>query len=119
MILIRILKEKGEQFQLKRTKMKFVTALKLSFNNLRTKRSDLLNCLRFKYWDHQISGLCFHYPVDSKKQIDSTQAETMAKYPIRSQKQQQINRLIAIGHSVQKRPAGQIKTRKIVLWQSQ
>ncbi len=73
---------KDDQFNLRRTKMSFWTALKLSFNNIRTKkRTYFLDLLCFQYWDHRNrdrSVPFFWIP----KQIDNTQAETMAKFPI-------------------------------------
>lgn len=45
--------QKKDQFELKHTKMSFLTALRLSFNNIRTKRQNFLNGICFKHWDHR------------------------------------------------------------------
>ena len=62
--------------------MSFWTALKLSFNNIRTKKGrTFLTSFCIKYRDHRhCYRSCFilRFP----KQIDKTQSETMAKFPI-------------------------------------
>lgn len=74
--------KKGEEFQLKRTKMKFLTALKLSFNNLRTKKGrTFLTAFASSIGIISI-GIVLSLSSGFQKQIDTTQAETMAKYPI-------------------------------------
>ena len=92
--------EKGEQFQLKRTKMKFMTALKLSFNNLRTKKGrTFLTAFASSIGIISI-GIVLSLSSGFQKQIDSTQAETMAKYPITISKtttDQTANRNQALG----------------------
>jgi putative ABC transport system permease protein len=92
--------KKGEQFQLKRTKMKFVTALKLSFNNLRTKKGrTFLTAFASSIGIISI-GIVLSLSSGFQKQIDSTQAVTMAKYPITISKtttDQSANRDRALG----------------------
>ncbi|MDT2702584.1 ABC transporter ATP-binding protein/permease [Enterococcus dongliensis] len=74
--------KKGEDFQLKRTKMRFTTALKLSFNNLRTKKGrTFLTAFASSIGIISI-GIVLSLSSGFQKQIDSTQAEAMAKYPI-------------------------------------
>ena len=50
-----------EPFELKRTKMKFTTALRLSFNNIRTKKGELFNRLCFKYRNYQYCDCPFSF----------------------------------------------------------
>lgn len=73
---------KDDQFNLRRTKMSFWTALKLSFNNIRTKkRRTFLTSFASSIG---IIGIAIVLSLSSgfQKQIDNTQAETMAKFPI-------------------------------------
>ena len=73
---------KDDQFNLRRTKMSFWTALKLSFNNIRTKKGRTF--LTSFASSIGIIGIAIVLSLSSgfQKQIDNTQAETMAKFPI-------------------------------------
>ncbi|WP_071131282.1 ABC transporter ATP-binding protein/permease [Enterococcus timonensis] len=74
--------QKGEQFQLKRTKMKFMTALKLSANNLRTKKGrTFLTAFASSIGIISI-GIVLSLSTGFQNQIDQTQAETLSKFPI-------------------------------------
>ncbi len=73
---------KPDQFNLKRTKMKFMTALKLSFNNLRTKKGrTFLTAFASSIGIISI-GIVLSLSSGFQTQIDQTQSETMAKFPI-------------------------------------
>ena len=61
--------------------MKFTTALRLSFNNIRTKKGELFNRLCFKYRNYQYCD-CPFSSTGFQKQIDKTQSETLAQFPI-------------------------------------
>ncbi|MGX7023814.1 ABC transporter ATP-binding protein/permease [Vagococcus hydrophili] len=75
-------KEKKDQFQLKRTKMGFLTALKLSFNNLRTKKGrTFLTAFASSIGIISI-GIVLALSSGFQKQIDQTQSETLSKFPI-------------------------------------
>lgn len=80
--------------------MKFMTALKLSFNNLRTKKGrTFLTAFASSIGIISI-GIVLSLSSGFQKQIDSTQAETMAKYPITISKtttDQTANRNQALG----------------------
>lgn len=73
---------KDDQFNLRRTKMSFWTALKLSFNNIRTKKGRTF--LTSFASSIGIIGIAIVLALSSgfQKQIDKTQSETMAKFPI-------------------------------------
>ncbi|MBV7389274.1 ABC transporter ATP-binding protein/permease [Enterococcus alishanensis] len=74
--------EKSDQFILKRTKMRFVTALKLSFNNLKTKKGrTFLTAFASSIGIISI-GIVLSLSSGFQAQIDRTQTETMAKFPI-------------------------------------
>ncbi|UUV98325.1 ABC transporter ATP-binding protein/permease [Vagococcus luciliae] len=70
------------KFKLKRTKMSFFTALKLSFNNLRTKKGrTLLTAFASSIGIISI-GIVLSLSNGFQKQIDKTQTETLSKFPI-------------------------------------
>lgn len=73
---------KDDQFQLKHTRMKFITALKLSFNNIRTKKGRTF--LTSFASSIGIISIAIVLALSSgfQKQIDKTQSETMSKFPI-------------------------------------
>ena len=75
-------RQKDDQFNLRRTKMSFWTALKLSFNNIRTKKGRTF--LTSFASSIGIIGIAIVLALSSgfQKQIDKTQSETMAKFPI-------------------------------------
>ncbi|MGX4687341.1 ABC transporter ATP-binding protein/permease [Vagococcus sp. JNUCC 83] len=69
-------------FKLKRTKMSFLTALKLSFNNLRTKKGrTLLTAFASSIGIISI-GIVLSLSNGFQMQIDKTQTETLSKFPI-------------------------------------
>lgn len=76
------IEDEKESFKLKSTKMKFVTALKLSFNNIRTKKGRTL--LTSFASSIGIIGIAAVLSLSNgfKKQVDNTQQEAMAQYPI-------------------------------------
>lgn len=75
-------KDKKDQFELKRTKMGFITALKLSFNNLRTKKGrTFLTAFASSIGIISI-GIVLALSSGFQKQIDQTQSETLSKFPI-------------------------------------
>ncbi|HCM90205.1 MULTISPECIES: ABC transporter ATP-binding protein/permease [Vagococcus] len=75
-------KEKKDQFELKRTKMSFITALKLSFNNLRTKKGrTFLTAFASSIGIISI-GIVLALSSGFQKQINQTQSETLSKFPI-------------------------------------
>lgn len=73
---------KPDMFNLKHTKMKFTTALRLSFNNIRTKKGRTF--LTAFASSIGIIGIAVVLSLSHgfQKQIDNTQSETMAKFPI-------------------------------------
>lgn len=73
---------KPDMFNLKHTKMKFTTALHLSFNNIRTKKGRTF--LTAFASSIGIIGIAIVLSLSNgfQKQIDTTQAETLAKFPI-------------------------------------
>ncbi|MGO2083834.1 ABC transporter ATP-binding protein/permease [Vagococcus sp.] len=73
---------KDTNFELKHTKMKFTTALRLSFNNIRTKKGRTF--LTSFASSIGIIGIAVVLSLSNgfQKQIDDTQAETLAKFPI-------------------------------------
>ncbi|MBO1299329.1 MULTISPECIES: ABC transporter ATP-binding protein/permease [unclassified Enterococcus] len=73
---------KDDQFNLRRTKMSFWTALKLSFNNIRTKKGRTF--LTSFASSIGIIGIAIVLSLSTgfQKQIDETQSETMARFPI-------------------------------------
>lgn len=74
--------QKKEPFSLKHTKMKFTTALKLSFNNIRTKKGrTFLTAFASSIGIISI-GIVLSLSNGFQKQIDSTQQETLANYPV-------------------------------------
>lgn len=75
-------KPKPDLFQLKHTKMKFLTALKLSFNNIRTKKGRTF--LTAFASSIGIIGIAIVLSLSNgfQKQIDDVQSETAAKFPI-------------------------------------
>lgn len=73
---------KPDQFNLKRTKMKFTTALNLSFNNIRTKKGrTFLTAFASSIGIISIA-VVLSLSNGFQKQIDATQTETLAKFPI-------------------------------------
>jgi putative ABC transport system permease protein len=73
---------KGDEFNLTHTKMSFLTALKLSFNNIRTKKGrTFLTAFASSIGIISIAVI-LALSTGFQKQIDDTQAETMANYPI-------------------------------------
>lgn len=73
---------KDDQFNLRRTKMSFWTALKLSFNNIRTKKGRTF--LTSFASSIGIIGIAIVLALSTgfQKQIDQTQSETMTRFPI-------------------------------------
>ena len=74
--------KKKDQFQLKHTKMSFMTALRLSFNNIRTKKGRTF--LTAFASSIGIIGIAIVLALSTgfQKQIDNTQSETLARFPI-------------------------------------
>lgn len=74
--------KKKDQFDLKHTKMKFTTALRLSFNNIRTKKGRTF--LTSFASSIGIIGIAIVLSLSTgfQKQIDNTQSETLAQFPI-------------------------------------
>lgn len=74
--------KKQDQFKLIRTKMSFFTALNLSFNNLKTKKGrTFLTAFASSIGIISI-GIVLALSTGFQKQIDQTQSETLAKFPI-------------------------------------
>ncbi|MFC0234177.1 ATP-binding cassette domain-containing protein [Vagococcus entomophilus] len=73
---------KPDQFQLTHTKMKFWTALKLSFNNIRTKKGRTF--LTSFASSIGIIGIAVVLSLSSgfQTQINKTQSETLSKFPV-------------------------------------
>ncbi|OTN77562.1 ABC transporter ATP-binding/permease [Enterococcus sp. 8G7_MSG3316] len=74
--------QKKDQFQLKHTKMSFMTALRLSFNNIRTKKGRTF--LTAFASSIGIIGIAIVLALSTgfQKQIDDTQSETLSRFPI-------------------------------------
>ncbi|WDF82807.1 ATP-binding cassette domain-containing protein [Lacticaseibacillus pabuli] len=74
--------DKEDNFELKRTKMSYFTALKLSWNNIRTKKGRTF--LTMFASSIGIIGIAIVLALSNgfQKQIDQTQSETMAAMPI-------------------------------------
>ncbi|WP_203662712.1 ATP-binding cassette domain-containing protein [Lacticaseibacillus sp. 53-4] len=74
--------EKAEAFQLKRTKMSYLTALKLSWTNIRTKKGRTF--LTVFASSIGIIGIAVVLALSNgfQKQIDKTQSEAMASMPV-------------------------------------
>lgn len=74
--------EKDGNFELKRTKMSYLTALKLSFNNIRTKKGRTF--LTMFASSIGIIGIAVVLALSNgfQKQIDKTQSEAMAAMPV-------------------------------------
>lgn len=74
--------KKKDQFELKHTKMSFMTALRLSFNNIRTKKGRTF--LTAFASSIGIIGIAIVLSLSTgfQKQIDNTQSETLARFPI-------------------------------------
>ncbi|TPR58410.1 ABC transporter ATP-binding protein/permease [Enterococcus sp. OL5] len=74
--------QKKDQFELKHTKMSFMTALRLSFNNIRTKKGRTF--LTAFASSIGIIGIAIVLSLSTgfQKQIDNTQSETLARFPI-------------------------------------
>lgn len=73
---------KPDQFNLKRTKMKFSTALRLSFNNLRTKKGrTFLTAFASSIGIISIA-IVLALSTGFQTQIDNTQTETLSQFPI-------------------------------------
>lgn len=74
--------KKKEVFQLNHTKMKFTTALRLSFNNIRTKKGRTFLTTFASSIGIISIGIVLSLSTGFQKQIDQTQAETLAQFPI-------------------------------------
>ena len=61
--------------------MKFTTALRLSFNNIRTKRANFLTAFASSIGIISIA-IVLSLSTGFQKQIDKTQSETLAQFPI-------------------------------------
>lgn len=74
--------ENTDQFELKKTKMHFTTALKLSFNNIRTKKGRTF--LTAFASSIGIIGIAIVLALSNgfQRQIDKTQSNTLAQYPV-------------------------------------
>lgn len=74
--------KKKDEFNLKHTKMKFTTALRLSFNNIRTKKGRTF--LTSFASSIGIIGIAIVLSLSTgfQKQIDKTQSETLSQFPI-------------------------------------
>ena len=74
--------QKQDIFNLKKTKMKFSTALRLSFNNIRTKKGrTFLTSFASSIGIISIA-IVLSLSTGFQKQIDSTQSETLSQFPI-------------------------------------
>lgn len=74
--------KKKEPFDLKHTKMTFPTALRLSFNNIRTKKGrTFLTAFASSIGIISIA-IVLSLSTGFQKQIDQTQSETLAQFPI-------------------------------------
>jgi len=74
--------KKKEPFDLKHTKMTFLTALRLSFNNIRTKKGrTFLTAFASSIGIISIA-IVLSLSTGFQKQIDQTQSETLAQFPI-------------------------------------
>ncbi|KRM55450.1 ABC transporter ATP-binding protein/permease [Lacticaseibacillus sharpeae] len=74
--------DKEDDFKLKRTKMSYITALRLSFNNIRTKKGRTF--LTMFASSIGIIGIAIVLALSNgfQKQIDKTQAETLSTMPV-------------------------------------
>ncbi|MGM0123145.1 ABC transporter ATP-binding protein/permease [Enterococcus sp. AZ194] len=93
---------KPDQFNLKHTRMRFTTALKLSFNNIRTKKGRTI--LTSFASSIGIIGIAIVLALSNgfQAQIDKTQSETMAQFPITISQiaaEQELNQDDALGAS--------------------
>ncbi|MCD5002978.1 ABC transporter ATP-binding protein/permease [Enterococcus saccharolyticus] len=74
--------QKKDAFNLKQTKMKFTTALRLSFNNIRTKKGrTFLTSFASSIGIISIA-VVLSLSTGFQKQIDKTQSETLSQFPI-------------------------------------
>lgn len=74
--------EKKDEFHLTHTKMKFTTALRLSFNNIRTKKGrTFLTSFASSIGIISIA-IVLSLSTGFQKQIDNTQSETLSQFPI-------------------------------------
>ncbi|GBD72177.1 putative ABC transporter ATP-binding/permease protein [Tetragenococcus halophilus subsp. halophilus] len=74
--------KKKEPFDLKHTKMTFLTALRLSFNNIRTKKGrTFLTAFASSIGIISIA-IVLSLSTGFQKQIDQTQSETLAQFPV-------------------------------------
>lgn len=74
--------QKKDVFNLKQTKMKFTTALRLSFNNIRTKKGrTFLTSFASSIGIISIA-VVLSLSTGFQKQIDKTQSETLSQFPI-------------------------------------
>lgn len=74
--------KKKEAFDLKHTKMTFLTALRLSFNNIRTKKGrTFLTAFASSIGIISIA-IVLSLSTGFQKQIDQTQSETLAQFPV-------------------------------------
>ncbi len=74
--------EVNSNFALKRTKMSFLTALKLSFTNIRTKKGRTFLTMFASSIGIIGIGIVLALSNGFQKQIDSTQSETLSQFPV-------------------------------------
>lgn len=74
--------DKPDAFQLRRTKMSYMTALKLSFNNIRTKKGRTFLTMFASSIGIISIAVVLALSSGFQAQIDQTQSETMAAMPI-------------------------------------
>ncbi|GKS82000.1 sulfate ABC transporter ATP-binding protein [Ligilactobacillus pabuli] len=74
--------EVNEDFELKRTKMSFWTALKLSFTNIKTKKGRTFLTMFASSIGIIGIGIVLALSNGFQKQIDSTQSETLSQFPV-------------------------------------
>lgn len=72
----------NENFELKRTKMSFWTALKLSFTNIKTKKGRTFLTMFASSIGIIGIGIVLALSNGFQKQIDSTQSETLSQFPV-------------------------------------
>lgn len=74
--------QKGDQFEFKRTKMSFATALRLSFNNIRTKKGrTFLTAFASSIGIISIA-VVLSLSTGFQTQINDTQSKTLAQFPV-------------------------------------
>lgn len=107
---------KPDQFNLKHTRMKFTTALKLSFNNIRTKKGRTI--LTSFASSIGIIGIAIVLALSNgfQVQIDKTQSETLSQFPITISQvaaEQEMNQNNALGASKGTYPKEKTVTAKL------